>query len=160
DGDMDYERRYLSAYRDSAAAIVVAPYDGDRMVGASTGLPLEDHDDDFAAPLAELGLTAVDVFYCAESVLLSAYRGRGLGHVFFDRREAQARALGRARSMFCAVNRPADHPARPADYRPLDGFWAKRGYAPLDGVSVSYGWRDLGETKETTKTMQVWMKTL
>jgi hypothetical protein len=74
-----------------------------------------------------------DVFYCAESVLLSSCRGQGAGHAFFDRREAHAARLGFGKVAFCGVVRPADHPARPEGYRPLDGFWRARGYAPLDG---------------------------
>ena len=79
------------------------------------------------------GLAAEDVFYCAESVLQERYRGQGVGHRFFDLREAHARALGFSWSVFCAVIRPQQHPLRPAGYRPLDPFWRRRGYAPLTG---------------------------
>ena len=126
DGDADYERDYLRAYQ-SPGAVVVAAYDGARMVGAATGAPMEHHASDFAAAFAGRPEPLEQIFYCAESVLLPDYRGRGLGHAFFDGREAQARALGRRFSAFCSVMRPADHPSRPAGYRPLDGFWRGRG---------------------------------
>ncbi len=93
-------------------------------------------------------------------MLLPEYRGRGLGHRFFDYREAQARAAGFAWSCFAGVIRPADHPMRPAEYRPLDPFWRKRGYAPLDGAIERFSWTDLGETGETVKDLQVWLKKL
>ncbi len=48
DGDADYERDYLRAYQ-SPGAVVVAAYDGARMVGAATGAPMEHHASDFAA---------------------------------------------------------------------------------------------------------------
>ncbi|MCB2116517.1 MAG: GNAT family N-acetyltransferase [Rhodobacteraceae bacterium] len=160
DGTLDYERRYLKAYRTSPGAIVVGAFDGARLVGAATGTPLEDHSEEFAVPFAGTGLPLDRIFYCAESVLLPEYRGRGLGHAFFDAREAQARALGRTHAAFCAVSRPADHPARPADYRPLDAFWMKRGYAPIPGAFARYSWKDRGEAEETAKSMQVWWKAL
>ena len=94
DGDLDYEARYLASYVDSPGAIVVAALDGTRIVGAATGTPLADHADDFAAPLERHGIDVTQCFYCAESVLLPAYRGQGLGHAFFDGREAAARAGG------------------------------------------------------------------
>lgn len=128
DGDPAYEERYLQSYRDSDSAIVVGAFDGDVLVGASTGTPLTDHADDFAAAFAPTGVDLGQVFYCAESVLLPAYRGQGAGHSFFAAREDHARRLGFAKSCFCAVIRPEDHPARPAGYRPLDGFWRARGY--------------------------------
>ncbi|MCA1775426.1 MAG: GNAT family N-acetyltransferase, partial [Loktanella sp.] len=43
DGDLAYEEGYLQSYRDSASAIVVGAFDGDRLVGAATGTPLADH---------------------------------------------------------------------------------------------------------------------
>lgn len=160
DGSLEYERRYLESYRTSAQAVVVGAFDGARLVGAATGTPLEDHADDFAAPFAGTGLKLTEVFYCAESVLLPDYRGRGLGHAFFDAREAHARALGRRFSAFCSVVRPANHPLKPASYRPLDAFWRKRGYAPMPGVVAHFSWTDLGEDHQTEKSLQFWGRSL
>lgn len=159
DGNPDYERDYLSAYQ-SPGAVVVAAMDGKRIIGASTGAPMTDHAEDFAAAFADRPERLSQIFYCAESVLLPEYRGHGVGHAFFDAREAHARDLGHDFSAFCSVIRPADHPARPADYRPLDGFWRKRGYAPLDGGIARFSWKDLGDANETEKPLQFWMRAL
>jgi len=159
-GSLDYERDYVATYRDAQNAILVAAKDGDRIVGAATGTPMEDHASDFAAPFAATGIPLTDIFYCAVSVLLPGYRGQGAGHVFFDMREAKAKALGRRYVAFCSVMRPEDHPARPADYRPLDGFWRKRGYEKLDGVIARFKWTDHGDAEQTEKPLQFWMKTL
>ncbi|WP_343081714.1 GNAT family N-acetyltransferase [Ostreiculturibacter nitratireducens] len=160
DGDLNYERRYLKTYRNSPQAIVVGAFDGARLVGAATGTPMEEHAEEFAAPFEATGLDLNGIFYCAESVLLPEYRGRGLGHAFFDAREAHARSLGRRHSAFCSVIRPADHPARPKEYRPLDAFWEKRGYRKLTGVVAEYSWRDVGEDAETKKPLQFWIREL
>lgn len=160
DGDPAYERRYLSTYRDSPRAILVAAFDGDRIVGASTGTPLEDHADDFAAAFAKTGHPLSDIFYCAESVLLPEYRGQGAGHAFFDAREDHARRLGRNFCTFCGVVRPGDHPLKPADYRPLDGFWRKRGYERLDGVVAQFEWKDIDQPAPTRHDLQFWIKPL
>ncbi|WP_134681233.1 GNAT family N-acetyltransferase [Paracoccus ravus] len=159
DGDLAHERDYLQAYL-APGAVVVAAYDGTRMVGAATGAPMEDHAEGFRQAFAGRPENLTDIFYCAESLLLPEYRGRGLGHVFFDGREAQGRALGRRYSAFCSVERSQDHPLRPADYRPLDGFWRKRGYAPLPGVIAHFDWKDVDAESETRKSLQFWMKSL
>lgn len=160
DGDPAYERGYLEVYRRSPAAVLVGAFDGARLVGAATGTPLEDHAEDFGAALADIGLDPAQVFYCAESVLLAEYRWQGVGHRFFDLREAHARALGRRHSAFCAVIRPGDHPARPAGYVPLDAFWHARGYRPVPGAVARFGWRDLGAAGESLKPMQMWLRAL
>lgn len=160
DGDMAYERRYAASYRDNPHAILVGAHDEGRLVGAATGTPLADHADAFGAAWGGTGIDLATVFYCAESVLLPAWRGQGIGHRFFDLREDHARALGFARCAFCAVIRPEDHPARPADYSPLDAFWRARGYAPMPGVLAEFSWKDLGEATESPKHLQFWMREL
>ena len=160
DGDAAYEERYLQVYRESEDAILVGAYDGARLVGAATGTPMEDHAGDFGAAFAGTGIALERIFYCAESVLLPEYRGQGVGHRFFDLREAQARALGREFTAFCAVIRPGDHPARPEGYQPLDAFWRKRGYAPVEGAVARFGWKEIGAADECAHDLQFWMRAL
>jgi GNAT superfamily N-acetyltransferase len=160
DGDLAYEEEYLQVYRDSDAAIVVGAFDGDRLIGAATGTPMEDHAGEFGTALAGTGLALDRIFYCAESVLLPGYRGQGIGHRFFDLREDHARSLGRTHCAFCGVVRPADHPLRPEDYRPLDAFWRKRGYAPVEGAVAQFRWKDIDQRDETDHPLQFWMRAL
>ncbi|KIC35761.1 GNAT family N-acetyltransferase [Leisingera sp. ANG-M7] len=160
DGDPAYEREYLQSYRDSARAVVVGAFDGETLVGASTGAPLADHADDFAAAFEGTGIDLNDVFYCAESVLLPEYRGHGVGHGFFDAREAHARKHGFKKAAFCSVQRPADHPMQPGNYAPLDPFWRKRGYAPLEGAIAHFSWKDVDQPGETSKPLQFWIRDL
>lgn len=160
DGALEYERDYLQTYRDAPQALLVGAFDGDRLIGASTSTPMEDHAGEFAAPLAGLGLPLTSILYGAESVLLAEYRGLGLGHRFFDLREDHARALGRSHVAYCSVQRPVDHPLRPDLHRSNDAFWLGRGYAPLPGVIAEFSWRDVGHDVETKKPLQFWMRAL
>ena len=160
DGDLAYEQKYLAALVNARDPIIVAARDGDRIVGCATGSALDASHSEFAAPLKDAGVDPTETFYCAESVLLAGYRGRRIGHAFFDHREAHARTQGFKRSCFCAVVRPGDHPMRPADYSPLDPFWRGRGYSPLKGAVARFSWKDLGQPEETEKPMQVWIRNL
>ncbi len=159
DGDLDYERRYLADYA-RGDTILVAAYDGETMVGASTGMPLSDHADDFAAAFDGSGIDLNNAFYCAESVLLTSHRGHGAYAGFFAHREAHARTLNFTYATFCGVIRPEDHPLRPAAYQPLDSAWRRYGYAPLPGVIAHFNWRDIGDAEDTAKPLQFWIKRL
>ena len=160
DGDVAYERAYLEPYRTSADALIVGAFDGTRLIGAATGTPMRDHAEEFAAAFDGTGHDLEQMFYCAESVLLPAYRGHGIGHRFFDLREDHARALGCVRAAFCGVLRGPDHPLRPADYRPLDPFWRKRGYEPVPDAVARFRWKDIDQPEETDKELQFWMRAL
>lgn len=160
EGDLDYERKYLRKYLAVPESTVVVARDGGRVVGASTALPLARSEAELQAPFRAAGIAVEHVYYFGESVLERGYRGRGLGHAFFDGREQRARALGFAIAAFCAVERPADHPLRPADYRPHDAFWTKRGYARRQDLRAAFSWRDVGSTAATAKPMVFWLRHL
>ena len=161
DGTIEYEETYLAKLAAARGAVCVIARDGDEIIGASTAAPMIEHADEFAEPFEEAGYNLNDIFYCGESVLLESHRGQGLGHAFFDRREAHARKLGGfTHSTFCRVVRNDDHPLKPPDYRPLDSFWKKRGYAPVNGLVANYAWKDIDQAEETEHQMQFWMKAL
>jgi GNAT superfamily N-acetyltransferase len=159
-GSVDYEAEYLAEFTASSDAVLVAAFDGARIVGAATASPLIHQDAYIRDPFVRQGFDPASVFYFGESVLLGEYRGQGIGHMFFDAREAAAHAWGAKFASFCAVIRPADHPARPADYVPLDAFWARRGYAPVPGLTGEFSWAEHGEAEESPKPMQFWMRQL
>lgn len=161
DGTLAYEQDYLATFAAGAGAVCVVATDGTRIVGASTGAPMAEHASEFGAPFLARGYDLSTLFYCSESVLLKSHRGLGLGHAFFDGREAHARALGGFTHVtFSSVVRADDHPLRPADYQPLDAFWTKRGYQKADGIVGSYAWKDIDQVVETPKAMQFWIKAL
>jgi len=161
DGDLHYEARYLETYSRSPESLFVLVLDGERVVGASTGLPMADETEEFKRPFLSQGYDPERIFYFGESVLLPEYRGRGLGVRFFTEREDYARGLKRfAHAAFCGVQRPLDHPRRPADYVPLDAFWTRRGYVKHPELETTYTWKDLDDTEQSPKPMTFWLKSL
>lgn len=158
EGSLAYEMEYLKTYAYSDRSFLFAIYDGEKMVGATTCIPLRDETADIREPFEKAGFNIDSIFYFGESILLSSYRGLGLGHRFFDAREEYASSFGTFKTAcFCSVER-VNHPAQPADYRPNDVFWIKRGYKKVSDLKATMEWPDLGETISTPKTMIFWMK--
>ncbi|WP_018466878.1 GNAT family N-acetyltransferase [Calidithermus timidus] len=157
-GSLEYERRYLEKFLHLPQSTLIVVQDDGRVVGASTALPLSQAEAEFQEPFRQAGLEPAEWYYFGESVLERPYRGRGLGVEFFRQREARARALGYANTTFCAVLRPADHPRRPADYRPLDAFWERQGYRKRPDLLAHFSWQDLDEAQESLKPMVFWVK--
>lgn len=161
EGTLDYEETYLRAYTESDDCNIVIALDGNQCVGASTALPLEYQSDALKRPFLERGHKPRDIFYLGESVLLQAYRGRGIGVRFFEEREKHAQSTGDfSYAAFCAVERSGDHPLRPPDYRDLTQFWKNRGYVKQPSMRTTFNWRDVGEHESRPKPMVFWTKAL
>lgn len=161
EGTMEYEKAYLQTYANSERAFLFAVCDAGKMVGATTCIPLADETEEVKQPFLEAGYDLSKIFYFGESLLLPHYRGLGLGHRFFDEREAHAGGFGEYEyTCFCAVERQENHPLRPAGYRPLDEFWTKRGYRKEPLLQSKFDWPDLGESQSTSKPMVYWLRKL
>lgn len=157
-GSAAYEETYLRSFAAARDAFIVVAEEDGQIVGCATGSAIDGHHGEFAAPLAAEGYDLASTFYFGESVLKEGARGRGLGHAFFDAREAHARARGYARACFCAVERPAGHPLRPEGYSPLDAFWQKREYRKLPGITTSFAWPTEPGGPDQTHPMAYWMR--
>jgi hypothetical protein len=158
DGSTAYEEIYLKTYTESPDALIILALDGDKAVGASTGLPMAHETDEFKQPFLAAGYDPAHIFYCGESVLLPAYRGRGVYASFFGGREAHAHALGLDLCTFCCVQRPENHPLRPEGYMPLDPVWRKYGYTPQPDLRTRLTWKDIDQPGETPHEMMFWTK--
>lgn len=160
EGSFEYERDYLAAYAQSKDSLFVLALDDGKVIGASTGLPLADDTPAFGEPFVERSMPVESVFYFGESVLLPEYRGRGIGHAFFDHREAHAHALCRFRwTAFCAVDRETGDARRPGDYRPNDAFWHKRGYRRRPEMTMYLPWEEVGQG-EVVHPLTFWLREL
>ena len=161
DGNEAYEAEYLHPIVRSPQSAVIVARQGERIVGASTCLPLADESAAIQAPFHARGWNIRDFFYFGESVLLPELRGQGVGVAFFNEREAHARSASACKvACFCSVVRPDDHPARPPGFVPLDAFWTRRGFTPRPDVACELSWTDIGDDHETTKQLRFWMKPL
>ncbi|CAG5007706.1 hypothetical protein DYBT9275_04108 [Dyadobacter sp. CECT 9275] len=161
EGDVSYEKNYLKTYARSERSLLFAVYDGNKMVGATTCIPLADETGEIQMPFQNAGLDLDSIFYFGESILLPHFRGIGLGHRFFDEREKHAASFQTYKlTCFCAVDRGNVHPAKPANYRANDTFWLKRGYRKDNTLQSQMEWPDLGEDHPTPKTMIFWTRPL
>ncbi len=159
DGDMAYEVAYVDTFLKAQQNFMVIVEDDGQVVGASTGLPLVEETDNIKAPFLEAGWDITRMYYFGESVLLPAYRGKGLGRKFLELRQQFALSLGFRLLTFCAVVRPDDHPLRPKGYQPLDPLWKAQGFEPQE-IYCYISWKEIGELEETPKPLRFWTKAI
>ncbi len=160
EGTMAEEHDYLRTYAVAETSLVVLALDGSRVVGATTCLAMAEGDSSFRTCFDRQGWDLSQICYFGESVLLPEYRGQGAGKVFCEQRVNHAAQLGAKWAAFCAVDRPADDPRRPADYRPLDTFWQAQGFQKHPELQATFVWKEIGEAVESPKTLTFWLKDL
>lgn len=160
DGDLDYEHNYLDTYVKCEESIIVIALDHDKVVGASSAIPLEFETVEFQKPFLENHINIQDVFYFGESVLQVAYRGHGIYRHFFTKREAAAKDYGSKLAAFSAIERPANDPRKPKNYISLDSVWKHFGYEKHPELCMYYEWKEIGEASQTPKPLIFWLKTL
>jgi hypothetical protein len=158
EGSMEYELDYIQTCEN---ALVFAVYDGEKMVGVTTCLPLKNETLNIQKPFIDNGYDVNSIFYFGESILLHPYRGQGLGHRFFDEREAFVQSFENYKmTAFCAVNRPENHPLKQNNYVPNDVFWTKRNYTKHPELTCEMSWLDIEQQEETIKELTFWIKTI
>jgi GNAT superfamily N-acetyltransferase len=153
DGDGRYDEAHIAALGGSRRSLLILAFHNDTIVGASACLPLEDATPNIQSPFLRRGLPLDEYFYFSESVLLPAFRGRGIGATWFHTREQHARTVsGSSFSCFCTFRR--------ADHRSQLRLWYRLGYAPAPDLVCSMPWQEIGQKAETDHMMQFWTKPL
>jgi hypothetical protein len=80
---------------------------------------------------------------------------------FFEAREAHARADENCDfATFCAVQRPDDHPLRPAGAVPLDAFWRNRGFVRYADLTCTMRWKQVDTADRVENRLTFWLKSL
>ncbi len=161
EGTLEYEKEYLQTYVRSEKSFLFTVFAGDKMVGATTCIPLADETGEVKKTFIEAGMDINTIFYFGESILLPQFRGLGIGNRFFEEREAHAQHFGTFKiTCFCAVERPKNHPLKPESYAPLNNFWIKRGYQKEIFLQSKFDWLDINDTTSTLKSMTYWTKNI
>lgn len=160
DGLLADELKYLEHYATTPDALVATVSDAGRVVGAATGIPLAAEGPELVDPVSGAGHRVDEIYYVGELLFYQEYRSRGLGLTLLQRVEDEVRSLRKYRYLACAtVQRPADHPDRPAQYLPIERFLGKTGFTTMGDLVTGFTWRDIDGT-ECYHPMKYWIKNI
>ena len=80
---MEYERKELYRYSESSESILILMKDTRGLIGACTGIPLQDEDTEFVRPFQKIDIEKI--FYIGEVMVLADSRGKGIGTKLLQR---------------------------------------------------------------------------
>lgn len=152
------ETAFLKTLSSCQEAIGVLIFDNTTLVGVSFGYPFSLENEALYLPLVEKGWDVTSCYFFGESTLLKPYRGRGIGHHFFDARESFVSQCHRfKRICFCAPTSLESTEGRPSDFVPMHDFWRKRGYIHHPEMQVVIHKKKVEEYLNET-TLNFWIK--
>ncbi len=157
--DFVKETQHLNKVLACKESIGVLIFDNATLVGASLGYPLRLEEPTTLKTFPEKQIPSY--FFFGDSVLLKTYRGRGIGHHFFDAREAHVHSLKPYQSIcFYFPDDIELDPTLPKDFVPLFDFWRKRGYIHHPELKCLIPWRKIAEAKPKERQCSFWIKNL
>lgn len=56
------------------------------------------------------------------------------------------------------VDRPSDHPCKPANYQSLDQIWRHFNYEVMLDIKIAMAWDQVDTGIETANTLSIWEK--
>lgn len=155
------KREYLRTYSICKNSLLLLAKDGKKVVGAITGIPLEEAQSSFRRIFFKNRIPVSDVYYLGEIILLKEYRKGGIGALLYDHFEQLVREKALYTSIAIAeVVKDGKDPQKPKDYIPLDEFWEKREFVKYPALKVHISWKKVGESKKTRHALIFLLKNL
>ncbi len=160
DGNMPYERDYLSRYARCESSFVLVGRDAHGIRYACTAIPLKHELPQFQQSFLERQIPVDNKFYLGEIMVRRELRGQGMGRLLMNKALSTIAELNHpsAEVVLATVIRPSTHPLKPADYNASDHLWTKSGFARRDDLVMTLDWKDIDQERETTKEMVYWLR--
>jgi GNAT superfamily N-acetyltransferase len=165
EGSLDYEKSYTASYATDEHALLAVAFDDEKIVGISTGIPLNSNAlivKDLKRKFIDAGVDPSTYYYYGEVIILPEYRGQGLTTKLYHIKEVKAQNWGYTAACILTVKRPDNHPLKPAGYRSPDRLWEHLGFRKDPSFEVSYHWETIidahGTHKDMENPMEFWRK--
>jgi hypothetical protein len=157
--DEEVDRGLVRLYTTEYAIVVIAK-DGEKMIGAMTGVPLNAVPARFLELFSTNQIDSAGIFYLGDALIEEKYRGGRLAFKMYNAFEKAVQAEGRYRQIaVIQANKPKDDPKRPANYVPLVNC-GNRGYVEHPELTIMTPWRAVGDVVETNHSVTFWLKPL
>jgi len=160
EGSVEYEKEYLETYFRCPQAHILLVFSGHAVVGFSSSIPLAHECSEIRRPFEVCGIDLGRYLYLGEAMLEKAHRGQGILRVFFQCQERAALDGGMPFTTLMTVDRPDNHPLRPADHVSMDIMLEHFGYARIPDCAVTMEWPQVDTGSIELNALSLWARDL
>ncbi|MES2344650.1 MAG: GNAT family N-acetyltransferase [Chlamydiota bacterium] len=154
EGSLIEEEKYLSLYADSKNSLFVIAKEGEKMVGAITGLPLLESQEENRIVFKHKQSIAEHIFHIGEFVLLPEYRNADIQKRLYRQFEKFVMELTEYDGIsLCEIERPSYDSF-------VESLWKDNGFIKQPGLSSYYRWKEVDALEDTDHLMIYWIKNL
>ena len=158
--DADYTQ-HLESFAKSKNSIVAITFDGNKIVGAATGIPLTEAWTKYQEPLQEKGYDLSTVYYLGELALLPEYMGKGFGKQLVKEIEKFAKTQNYSILAATQIDDSKIQTRKPMGYTSHeDRILSSLGFQKHPEINFVSLWTNVKETTKSPHTMFYWIKSL
>ena len=152
-GDEKVEADYSRLYAESSNSLLIIGRENGKIIGVTTGLPLEELDPFYLTPFQKRSVHSF--FYLGEILLLKEFRGRGLGLQMHAAFESEVRKQARYNKIYILriLCDPKD-PRKPKEDPDLDRFWHRLGYIERADLNLEIEYQEIGRDSPSLHLFQ------
>lgn len=164
-GDIETEVRYLEGYTADNKSILVLAKENEKVIGISTGVPLDGSSDivqELKILLKERGVPIEQYYYCGEVIVLPAYRQKGVAKKIISSQEMKIAEWGYKKICLLTVVREQNDRRKPKKYFSTDHVWKAFGFLDKN-IYIEYKWPTImhdGIAQNVNNKMLFWEKSL
>lgn len=145
DGTIQTEKNYLKNYARSKNSLTILVKDGEKIVGAITGMPLVEMEETFVTPFYKNQLPIHPFYYLGEVLLFKEYRGQGIEKRLYNTFEEWLKNKNEWSKIAVAeLKRDKNDPRRPKDYVDMHDFWESLGFKEHPEVILEMPYKEIG----------------
>jgi len=161
---LERQHMYFNNLLSDPRSIITVFRDKEKIVGFCTSTPLTyfKYIPNLKEELEKKNISINECYCCTDVIILEPYRKKGLAKKAFDIQEKQALENGFRKIILFNTTDAIDHPLRPNNYVPNDGFFEQLQFEPL-GLVLSMNYLTLqpdNSTKKEDHYLKFWKKEL
>lgn len=157
--DAEYTK-HLTSYAQSKHGVVSIAFDGNKVIGVATGIPLSEAWEKYQQPFRKKGENIDKIFYLGELLVSPEYTGKGLGQQMTKNVEQFAKGRGYTTITAQVIDEKSVKETAPQNHYSMTNVLKKLNYQERPEINLVSYWTNVNESKESPHQMLYWTKAL